>query len=165
MAASASAGSRHFKIFAAADGFGEPLKDAVVAHLRAHPSVADVVDLGVDKYYAAAAAVARGVSSSAPDPALESRGVVVCGTGAGVTIFANKYPGVYATHCSSAADAVHPLHQRLQRPRPLRHGHPARGRVRHRRRLARHPLPRPLPRVRRRPLAGGHSEVPRCCPR
>ncbi|KAF6997090.1 hypothetical protein CFC21_013345 [Triticum aestivum] len=106
MAASASAGSRHFKIFAAADGFGEPLKDAVVAHLRAHPSVADVVDLGVDKYYAAAAAVARGVSSSAPDPALESRGVVVCGTGAGVTIFANKYPGVYATHCSSAADAA-----------------------------------------------------------
>ncbi|KAM3299488.1 hypothetical protein ACQJBY_040800 [Aegilops geniculata] len=102
----ASAGSRRFKIFAAADGFGEPLKDAVVAHLRAHPSVADVVDLGVDKYYSAAAAVARGVSSPAPDPALEARGVVVCGTGAGVAIFANKYPGVYATHCSSAADAV-----------------------------------------------------------
>lgn len=104
----ASAGNRRFKIFAAADGFGEPLKDAVVAHLRAHSSVADVVDLGVDKYYSAAAAVARSVASSSsdPDPALEPRGVVVCGTGAGVTIFANKYPGVYATHCTSPADAV-----------------------------------------------------------
>ncbi|KQK08229.1 DNA damage-repair/toleration protein DRT102 [Brachypodium distachyon] len=98
---------RRFKIFAATDGFGEQLKDAVVAHLRAHPSVADVVDLGVDKYYSAAAAVARNVAtSSSSDPALESRGVVFCGTGAGVAIFANKYPGVYATHCSSSADAV-----------------------------------------------------------
>ncbi|XP_051207106.1 DNA damage-repair/toleration protein DRT102-like [Lolium perenne] len=102
----ASAGNRRFKIFAAADGFGEPLKDAIVAHLRAHSSVADVVDLGVDKYYSAAAAVARNVTSSSSDPSLEARGVLVCGTGAGVTIFANKYPGVYATHCSSVADAV-----------------------------------------------------------
>uniref|UniRef100_A0ACD5TXU9 Uncharacterized protein n=1 Tax=Avena sativa TaxID=4498 RepID=A0ACD5TXU9_AVESA len=105
-----SADSLRFKIFAAADGFGEPLKDAVVAHLRAHSSVAQVVDLGIDKYYSAAAAVARSVTSSSsssdPDPALEARGVVVCGTGAGVTIFANKYPGVYATHCGSVADAV-----------------------------------------------------------
>uniref|UniRef100_A0ACD5ZMX0 Uncharacterized protein n=1 Tax=Avena sativa TaxID=4498 RepID=A0ACD5ZMX0_AVESA len=100
-----SAGSPRFKIFAAADGFGELLKDAVVAHLRAHSSVAQVVDLGIDKYYSAAAAVARSVASSS-DPALEARGVVVCGTGAGVTIFANKYPGVYATHCGSVADAV-----------------------------------------------------------
>lgn len=102
----ASSCNRRFKIFAAADGFGEPLKDAIVAHLRAHSSVADVVDLGVDKYYSAAALVARNVTSSSSDPALEARGVLVCGTGAGVTIFANKYPGVYATHCSSVADAV-----------------------------------------------------------
>jgi|UniRef100_A0A0E0FMU3 RpiB/LacA/LacB family sugar-phosphate isomerase len=105
----AAAADRRFKIFAAADAFGQPLKDAVVAHLRAHPSVADVVDLGVDKYYAAAAAVARSViatPTSSSDPALEARGVVVCGTGAGVAIFANKYPGVYATHCATAADAA-----------------------------------------------------------
>ncbi|KAM0842258.1 hypothetical protein ACQ4PT_058494 [Festuca glaucescens] len=102
----ASAGNRRFKIFAAADAFVEPLKDTIVAHLRAHPSVTEVVDLGVDKYYSAAAAVARNVTSSSSDPALEVRGVVVCGTGAGVTIFANKYPGVYATHCSSVAEAV-----------------------------------------------------------
>ncbi|KAL5222547.1 hypothetical protein ABZP36_027260 [Zizania latifolia] len=103
------AADRRFKIFAAADGFGQPLKDAVVAHLRTHPAVADVLDLGVDKYYAAAASVASNVaetSSSDAEHALEARGVVVCGTGAGVAIFANKYPGVYATHCASAADAV-----------------------------------------------------------
>ena len=100
------AADRRFKIFAAADGFGQPLKDAVVAHLRAHPAVAEVVDLGVDKYYAAAAAVARQVSSSDSAGAPEVRGVVVCGTGAGVCIFANKYPRVYATHCATPADAV-----------------------------------------------------------
>ncbi|KAL6615139.1 hypothetical protein ACP70R_037409 [Stipagrostis hirtigluma subsp. patula] len=108
MAAPASTADRRFKIFAAADGFGQPLKDAVVAHLRAHPAVAEVVDLGVDKYYSAAAAVARNVSSppSTDSEGPEVRGVVVCGTGAGVSIFANKYPRVYATHCASPADAV-----------------------------------------------------------
>lgn len=101
------AADRRFKIFAAADDFGQPIKDAVVAHLREHPSVAEVVDLGVDKYYSAAAAVARHVSSSdSAQDAPEVRGVVVCGTGAGVCIFANKYPRVYATHCASTADAV-----------------------------------------------------------
>ncbi|KAK3160983.1 hypothetical protein QOZ80_1BG0069950 [Eleusine coracana subsp. coracana] len=95
-----------FKIFAAADGFGQSLKDAVVAHLRSHPDVAEVVDLGTDKYYAAAASVARHVSAPSDPAAPEVRGVVVCGTGAGVSIFANKYPRVYATHCASPADAV-----------------------------------------------------------
>uniref|UniRef100_A0A0D9V1T2 Cupin type-2 domain-containing protein n=1 Tax=Leersia perrieri TaxID=77586 RepID=A0A0D9V1T2_9ORYZ len=107
-----AADDRRFKIFASADGFGEALKDAVVSHLRAHPSVAEVVDLGVDKYYAAAAAVARSITTTKTNPnptsspPLEPRGVVVCGTGAGVAIFANKYPGVYATHCATPADAI-----------------------------------------------------------
>ncbi|KAL5212766.1 hypothetical protein ABZP36_023613 [Zizania latifolia] len=100
------AADRRFKILAAADGFGQPLKDVVVAHLRTNPAVADVLDLGVDKYYAAAASVASNVvktSSSDTEHALETHGVVVCGTGAGVAIFANKYPGVYATHCAVPA--------------------------------------------------------------
>uniref|UniRef100_A0A0D3ESN2 Uncharacterized protein n=1 Tax=Oryza barthii TaxID=65489 RepID=A0A0D3ESN2_9ORYZ len=46
------------------------------------------------------------VSSPDADPALEARGVEVCGTGAAVAIFSNKYPGIYATHCATAADAV-----------------------------------------------------------
>ncbi|KAL5208000.1 hypothetical protein ABZP36_032435 [Zizania latifolia] len=100
------AADRRFKIFAVADGFGQLLKDVVVAYLRTHPAVADVLDLGVDKYYAAAASVASNVvktSSSDAEYALEARGIVVCGTGAGVAIFANKYPGVYATHCAVPA--------------------------------------------------------------
>uniref|UniRef100_A0A0E0QR88 Uncharacterized protein n=1 Tax=Oryza rufipogon TaxID=4529 RepID=A0A0E0QR88_ORYRU len=45
-------------------------------------------------------------SSPDADPALEACSVMVCGTGAAVAIFSNKYPGVYATHCATAADAV-----------------------------------------------------------
>jgi RpiB/LacA/LacB family sugar-phosphate isomerase len=101
-----STADRSFKIFVAADGFGQLLKDAVVAHLREHPAVAEVVDLGVDKYYAAAAFVAHHVSSSPLESTPEVRGVVVCGTGSGVSMFANKYPRVYATHCASPAGAV-----------------------------------------------------------
>ncbi|KAL5229700.1 hypothetical protein ABZP36_028476 [Zizania latifolia] len=100
------AADSRFKIFAAVDGFGQPLKDAVVTHLRTHPAVADVLDLGVDKYYATVASVASNVvktSSSDAEHALEARGVVVCGIDAGVAIFANKYPGVYATHCAVPA--------------------------------------------------------------
>ncbi|KAJ1283977.1 hypothetical protein BS78_03G169100 [Paspalum vaginatum] len=80
--------------------------DAVVVHLRTHPSVDEVVDFGVDKYYSAAAAGHHVSSSDSAPDAPEVRGVVVCGTGAGVCIFANKYPRVYATHCASTADGV-----------------------------------------------------------
>ncbi|CAJ2631166.1 DNA-damage-repair/toleration protein drt100-like protein [Trifolium pratense] len=43
------------------------------------------------------------LSSSSPE---EVRGLVACGTGAGVSIFANKFPGVFATTCLTPSDAV-----------------------------------------------------------
>lgn len=92
------------RIYAGADGFGCALKDAAVAHLRSLRGV-EVVDLGSDKYYSIAASVARLVSS-APPSSVETRGLLACGTGAGVSMFANKFPRVYAATCSSPGDAA-----------------------------------------------------------
>lgn len=90
------------KIYTGADSLGCSLKDSLLAHLKeAHPDI-EVVDLGVEKYYSIAAAVGRRVSTSPSS----SRGLLFCGTGVGVAIFANKFPSVYASVCSSPADAV-----------------------------------------------------------
>ncbi|CAI0384489.1 unnamed protein product [Linum tenue] len=91
------------KIIAGADGFGCPLKDALVAHLKSLGNI-DVEDLGTSSYYSIAAEVGRRVSAAGGFP--EVRGLVACGTGAGVSIFANKFPGVFAATCLSPADAV-----------------------------------------------------------
>ncbi|MCI24648.1 DNA-damage-repair/toleration protein DRT102-like, partial [Trifolium medium] len=47
--------------------------------------------------------VSQSALSSSPE---EVRGLVACGTGAGVSIFANKFPGVFATTCLTPSDAV-----------------------------------------------------------
>ncbi|KAG1347051.1 putative Bifunctional nuclease 2 [Cocos nucifera] len=95
------------RIYAGADSFGCALKDALVAHLRSLPGI-DIIDLGTDKYYSIAERIGRQVSSAAGDDGgqPETRGLLACGTGVGVSIFANKFPRVYATTCSSVGDAV-----------------------------------------------------------
>lgn len=104
MAAPAGA-PRPLKIIAGADAFGCALKDALVAHLRSLS--VDVEDLGTDKYYSVGQEIGRRVSSAAADPsAPETRGLLACGTGVGVSIFANKYPGVYAATCESVDEAL-----------------------------------------------------------
>ncbi|XP_010924095.1 DNA damage-repair/toleration protein DRT102 [Elaeis guineensis] len=92
------------RIYAGADAFGCAIKDALVAHLRSVPGV-DVADLGTDKYYSIGERIGRLVSSAAGDQP-ETRGLLACGTGVGVSIFANKFPRVYAATCSSVGDAV-----------------------------------------------------------
>jgi ribose 5-phosphate isomerase B len=80
-----------------ADNAGADMKNALKKHLEADPRV-DVIDLGVpdasdDRAYPhvgidVAQAVARGEAR---------RGLLVCGTGIGMAISANKVPGVRAT--------------------------------------------------------------------
>ncbi|XP_062003024.1 DNA damage-repair/toleration protein DRT102 [Rosa rugosa] len=94
--------ARPLKIIAGADSFGCSLKDALVSHLRSLNI--DVEDLGTSSYYSIAADVGRRVSSSAADT--ETRGLIACGTGVGVAIFANKFPGVFAATCLSPSDAL-----------------------------------------------------------
>ncbi|GAY54189.1 DNA damage-repair/toleration protein DRT102 [Citrus sinensis] len=84
----AAAAPSPLKIIAGADSFGAELKDALVSHLRS---------LNID--------VGRRVSSSDSSD-ITTRGVVACGTGVGVAIFANKNPGVFAATCLTPADAL-----------------------------------------------------------
>lgn len=96
-----------WRIAVAADNAGVALKDVVAAQLRDDDRVAEVTDLGVpdesdDRDYpllglAAAQAVAEGRAD---------RAVLVCGTGIGMAISANKVEGVRATvaHDSYSAE-------------------------------------------------------------
>jgi ribose 5-phosphate isomerase B len=82
------------KIIVGADHLGLPLKDAVAEHLIAKGW--EVEDIGVHSdepvdYPDIALALARRVASEE-----FKRGILVCGTGAGVAITANKVPGVRA---------------------------------------------------------------------
>lgn len=80
-----------------ADNAGADMKNALKAQLEADPRV-DIIDLGVpdasdDRAYPhvgidVAQAVARGEAR---------RGLLVCGTGIGMAISANKVPGIRAT--------------------------------------------------------------------
>ncbi|XP_052191996.1 DNA damage-repair/toleration protein DRT102 [Diospyros lotus] len=96
---------RRLKIVAAADSFGCHLKDTVVAHLRSRNI--EVEDLGTLPYYSVGEQIGRRVSSSASSAgsSSETRGLVACGTGVGVSIFANKFPGVYAATCLNLSEA------------------------------------------------------------
>lgn len=97
--------ARPLKVIAGADAFGCPLKDTLVSYLRSLNI--DVEDLGTSSYYSIGAEVGRRVSSSSATPApTETRGLVSCGTGAGVAMFANKYPGVFAALCLTPDDAL-----------------------------------------------------------
>ncbi|CAN4108628.1 unnamed protein product [Withania somnifera] len=94
---------RPLQIIAGADSFGCNLKDTLVSQLRALNI--QVEDLGTDKYYSVGEQIGRRVSQAADDLSIETRGLVACGTGVGVAIFANKFPGVYAATCLTPDEA------------------------------------------------------------
>ncbi|XP_077211179.1 DNA-damage-repair/toleration protein (DRT102) [Tasmannia lanceolata] len=93
----------NLKIIAGADDLGCTLKDSLVTHLRSLNI--DVEDIGTGKYYSVGQEIGRRISSG-PNSGQETRGLVACGTGVGVSIFANKFPGVYAATCESVEEAL-----------------------------------------------------------
>ena len=90
----------HLTIYLGADHRGWQLKNHLLQWLQ--QMVGSVVDLGSDQfqpeddYVDYAATVARHVVSQ-PD----RRGIVICGSGVGVDIVANKIPGARCGLCSS----------------------------------------------------------------
>jgi ribose 5-phosphate isomerase B len=91
------------KIAAGADHAGYGLKDRLVRMLRADGHTVD--DLGTSSaasvdYPDFAAAVAERVASGAAE-----RGVLVCGSGIGVAIAANKIDGIRAACCNDLYSA------------------------------------------------------------
>lgn len=84
------------KLAIASDLSGFPLKRELVAHLRARGDV-EVEDFGIESedkpapYFEQAPKVAKAVSEGRA-----THGILVCGTGQGMAIVANKHKGVYA---------------------------------------------------------------------
>jgi ribose 5-phosphate isomerase B len=88
--------SQKLRIVVGSDDAGLEYKEALKADLEANELVASVTDVGVDAeshtpYPSVAIAAAELVATGEADRAL-----LVCGTGLGVAIAANKVPGVRA---------------------------------------------------------------------
>lgn len=91
--------TQSLKFITGADSFGCSLKDALVSHLRSLNI--EVEDIGVGPYYSIGEQIGQRVAAGGDT----TRGLVACGTGVGVQIFANKVPGVYAATCLTADEA------------------------------------------------------------
>lgn len=84
------------KLAIASDLSGFPLKQAIVEHLAERDDV-EVIDYGIPSadepqpYFKQAPKVAQAVQNGTAD-----KGILVCGTGQGMAIVANKHKGVYA---------------------------------------------------------------------
>ena len=92
------------KIVIASDPFGAQLKEEVKAHLlQLGHTVADVGaknEQSKTYYVEAASALCRTLLEEKYD-----RGILFCGTGAGVAVVANKHKGIYCVPCESAFTA------------------------------------------------------------
>lgn len=92
------------RIAIGADHAGVPLNEAVIAEVRRLGH--EVADLGThdpsqpDDYPDYAAAVADEVTSGCCE-----RGILVCGSGVGVSVAANKVPGIRAALCHDTYSA------------------------------------------------------------
>ncbi|MGI3779208.1 MAG: ribose-5-phosphate isomerase, partial [Janthinobacterium lividum] len=92
----AAVSSEKLRIVVGADEAGVQYKDIIKADLEADPRVGEVVDVGVSEdedtaYPHVAVEAARRIAAGKADRAL-----LVCGTGLGVAISANKVPGIRA---------------------------------------------------------------------
>lgn len=88
-----------FRLVVGSDSAGFTYKSAILADLRADARVSSVEDLGVYEsglknasYPVVAIAAAERIAAGDAD-----RAIVICGTGIGVAIAANKVPGIRAT--------------------------------------------------------------------
>ncbi|HEX6677908.1 MAG TPA: RpiB/LacA/LacB family sugar-phosphate isomerase [Actinomycetes bacterium] len=101
------AGGAAVRIAIGSDDVGRELKEAIAAHLRGLPggpvcldlSPAGGGDLDVPEV---ARLVAESIRRGEAD-----RGVLVCGTGVGMAIAANKVPGIRAAVCHDVYTAEH----------------------------------------------------------
>lgn len=92
-------------IYIGSDHAGFSLKEQIKAYLKANASDVKVTDLTPvttpdDDYPDVAAKVAQSIIAS------NSRGILICGSGIGVSMAANKVHGIRAAVCRTRADIV-----------------------------------------------------------
>jgi ribose 5-phosphate isomerase B len=88
--------SRKWRVVVGSDDAGFDYKERLKADLLADPRVESVIDVGVDStsraiYPHVAIDAAKKIAGGQAD-----RGLLICGTGLGVAISANKVPGIRA---------------------------------------------------------------------
>jgi ribose 5-phosphate isomerase B len=97
-------GGKLMKLVLGCDDAGQPLMDVIRDYLKEHPEV-DVTDFGWNdkdgEYYPD---VAERVSVAIAEGDFE-RGILICGTGLGMAITANKIPGIRAATCHDTYSA------------------------------------------------------------
>jgi RpiB/LacA/LacB family sugar-phosphate isomerase len=101
--------SNQMIIYIATDSWGYSLYKALIQHLKEHHADLQLIDYGVySKYYEAAHAVGLEVEKAAmkATTAPTVRGILICGSGQGMSVVANKFRHVYACRCISKEDAV-----------------------------------------------------------
>jgi ribose 5-phosphate isomerase B len=87
---------KKIKIAIASDLSGFVLKEELVGHLEQRADV-EIMDFGIDSpdhpqpYFEQAPKVARAIQQGKAQ-----KGILICGTGQGVAIVANKHKGIYA---------------------------------------------------------------------
>lgn len=87
------------KVYFGSDHHGYRLRPRLVSYVRKLGY--DIEDLGpYDDFPDAAGEVVKRAR-------YRGRGVLICGTGQGVTIAANRYPGIRAAMCYTVANAKH----------------------------------------------------------
>lgn len=93
------------KIAIGSDHAAYPLKNILISHLR-EKGIGEILDLGTKTdsvpcdYPDIAFSVGETVAHRKAD-----RGILLCGTGVGMSIAANKIPGIYAAHCHDTETA------------------------------------------------------------
>lgn len=80
-----------------------PLKEVVRRHLENLGY--DVVDLGTGSPYMTMSYVEAGKRAALAVREADARGILFCGSGAGVMLAANKHKGIYAVVCESVETA------------------------------------------------------------
>jgi ribose 5-phosphate isomerase B len=85
------------KIIIAADHGGYSLKEAIKAHLEEMRFA--VTDAGTDSDQATDYPDFGGKAAGAVSAGLFPRGILICGSGVGMSIVANRFPGVRAALC------------------------------------------------------------------
>ncbi len=104
---------KHMKIFLGADHGGFALKEYISQWLASQSY--EVVDYGAlthdpqDSYVPFAQAVAKRIAQDSGEPESEQShfGILVCRSGGGMCIAANRYDGVRAVVCRNRADVLH----------------------------------------------------------